>query len=464
MWFQVARVIKQHELVQLQNIERSPDFYSQKNCSYQYYMLVENLHAESQALRHDVKNDMPVVVRLARHLYLQRVDEIKHSLAQDQKEFNQLAIEIHSIKAGEWDHKLKADQSSPVEDLNHIVARQLETEPIIEEPGHNSGTIGMNLCLPAKKDSIKDSCADSTLMLDESQMKRTSNDNITPEPHLLKRSRLSDVNEEEQVLSTAISDVLVDETYKNFTIDKVMEEKLDRTNLHVEPVLEKKNISPVGNQSSEGTAMELDVAVISPKYTKEQFMQTTKISNVEAENEEQNIHVPKITIPEGTESSLQLQQIQSISPISKTNVLVPEDEDLTGSETNTPTSTKRNSEQRQKAWQKNINLLWQEIANHKNGTMFLNPIKKSHAPMYDEVVKQPLYLKTIKNRVRDGIVRTTAEFERDIVLMLTNSLMYNKEGTEMYLMAQEMLDDVREQLRLFKSADRFSASFWESEQ
>ena len=30
MWFQVARVIKQHDLVQLQNIERSPDFYSQK--------------------------------------------------------------------------------------------------------------------------------------------------------------------------------------------------------------------------------------------------------------------------------------------------------------------------------------------------------------------------------------------------------------------------------------------------
>ena len=47
MWFQVARVIKQHDLVQLQNIERSPDFYSQKNCSYQYYLLVENLQAES---------------------------------------------------------------------------------------------------------------------------------------------------------------------------------------------------------------------------------------------------------------------------------------------------------------------------------------------------------------------------------------------------------------------------------
>lgn len=47
--------------------------------------------------------------------------------------------------------------------------------------------------------------------------------------------------------------------------------------------------------------------------------------------------------------------------------------------------------------------------------------------------------------------------------MLTNSLMYNKEGTEMYLMALEMLDDVREQIRLFKSADGYSVSLWEND-
>lgn len=60
-------------------------------------------------------------------------------------------------------------------------------------------------------------------------------------------------------------------------------------------------------------------------------------------------------------------------------------------------------------------------------------------------------------------MKTTAEFERDVVLMLTNSLMYNKEGTEMYLMALEMLDDVREQIRLFKSADGYSVSLWEND-
>lgn len=39
------------------------------------------------------------------------------------------------------------------------------------------------------------------------------------------------------------------------------------------------------------------------------------------------------------------------------------------------------------------------------------------------------------------------------MLMLNNSLMYNKEGTEVYLLAKEMLDDAVEQIKIFKTAD-----------
>ena len=55
-------------------------------------------------------------------------------------------------------------------------------------------------------------------------------------------------------------------------------------------------------------------------------------------------------------------------------------------------------------------------------------------------------------------IRNTTEFERDVLLMLTNSLIYNKEGTEVYQMALEMLEDVQEQIRVFKTADAYSSS------
>ena len=56
------------------------------------------------------------------------------------------------------------------------------------------------------------------------------------------------------------------------------------------------------------------------------------------------------------------------------------------------------------------------------------------------------------------LINTTTEFERDVVLMLNNSLMYNKEGTEVYQMAREMLDDAAEQIKIFKTADTDSSA------
>lgn len=54
---------------------------------------------------------MPVVVRLARFLYSERVSEIKSKINKQQQEFNQLASEISSIKSGNWDNQLKAGSS-----------------------------------------------------------------------------------------------------------------------------------------------------------------------------------------------------------------------------------------------------------------------------------------------------------------------------------------------------------------
>ena len=75
-------------------------------------------------------------------------------------------------------------------------------------------------------------------------------------------------------------------------------------------------------------------------------------------------------------------------------------------------------DQRHKSWLKNINLLWREIANHKNGAMFMNPIKETIAPHYYDIVKRPMDMKTIKNRIRDGVsqrVCSVLMFETNVV-------------------------------------------------
>ncbi|KAI8365731.1 hypothetical protein BD560DRAFT_436329 [Blakeslea trispora] len=492
MWFQVARVLKQHGLIQQQNIQRQPDFYSQKNCSFQYYLLIENMEAEKQVFRNDLKNDMPVVVRLAKQLYMQRVDEIKSSIQKDQDEFNQLASEIDKIKAGKWDVQLTQ------------IAKQAPSEKsTIERKEVAESTAEM-----------KEQPTDSTCSFDfsESLLKRTTDESSIDSSRALKRFRAGDMNSahlskseedmnEANVISTAIMDADLETvaSKKKNMLDshKIMSPPVacsnsdcavpDSDNITLDISNETESVVVKGSENEHLS----DDAELKTKETQQKEEPVIKndasrVDTVMLSSAESTIAVPEDNRHDG-DAKIETGANEETSTVSESNIQIPDeltsceqhnlpasfktnipnDEYSSTEAIHTPSQSSRkplsNNEQRQKAWQKNINLLWQEIANHKNGTMFMNPIKKSHAPLYDKVVKQPLYLKTIKNRVKDGVVKTTTEFERDITLMLVNSLMYNKEGTEMYLMAQEMLGDVREQIRLFKSADNYSTAFWEND-
>lgn len=47
-------------------------------------------------------------------------------------------------------------------------------------------------------------------------------------------------------------------------------------------------------------------------------------------------------------------------------------------------------------------------------------------------------LKTIKTRVKDGLISNSMEFQRDVYLMFANAMMYNRPGSEIYNMAEEV--------------------------
>ena len=51
-------------------------------------------------------------------------------------------------------------------------------------------------------------------------------------------------------------------------------------------------------------------------------------------------------------------------------------------------------------------------------------------------------LSAIKKNIETGALRTTAEFQRDMMLMFTNAIMYNNSDHDVYNMAVEMYNDV----------------------
>ncbi|KAF9202452.1 Bromodomain-containing protein 8 [Haplosporangium sp. Z 27] len=109
-----------------------------------------------------------------------------------------------------------------------------------------------------------------------------------------------------------------------------------------------------------------------------------------------------------------------------------------------------------KKWKKILMMIWSDIANHRYGAVFMQPIKEQDAPGYYYMIKRPMDLKSIKERIRDGQITNADEFHRDVLLMFMNALMYNGEDTEVYQMALAMMTEVEFIIKNFKSSQSFA--------
>ena len=61
---------------------------------------------------------------------------------------------------------------------------------------------------------------------------------------------------------------------------------------------------------------------------------------------------------------------------------------------------------------------------------------------------RPKDLMSIKKDLEAGVIRTTEEFHRDMLLMFTNAMMFNKHNSPVSQWAAEMFDDVNKQIEV----------------
>ncbi|KAF7725042.1 hypothetical protein EC973_000449 [Apophysomyces ossiformis] len=492
-WALIARDLRHHAM-----LNRQSDFFNQKaslNCSLQYYLLIEELESEKRQTKILATPEMPSVVKLARKFYTQRIDELKNAIKEDEEKFMNIVSEIDDIRSGRWDKSLTETLKS-----RGIVDNSVTNTPV-------TGETSTSAVLPNISESMKsqeqetntaiDLMASSSAATDKSMKEdvtkeveqqnippllATDNDEIrTPsgDDSIALPIQLQATSEDMSEIES--SSARIDSSMKHPTSKKIVSDIITKTTsdsdesqtlLHLPT--ENESTSPletgngftahrvVGEESqTAGSKRKLDE--VEDAQIEEMEAIPSKFRRFEPDEykqeQEQTAPVPAAAAT-GTP-----QHVPSPGLVREEKVIDEENaESVTESESNvtsptaatTPSSLDRKrgkDEQRQKSWQKNINLLWREIANHKNGAMFMNPIKEATAPRYYDIVKHPMDLKTIKNRIKDGVIKTTVEFERDVMLMLTNSLMYNKEGTEIYQMAQEMWEDTMEQMKIFKTAD-----------
>ncbi|XP_046993371.1 bromodomain-containing protein 8 isoform X1 [Schistocerca americana] len=106
-------------------------------------------------------------------------------------------------------------------------------------------------------------------------------------------------------------------------------------------------------------------------------------------------------------------------------------------------------EREYKAWKKAIMLVYGRLATHKYASLFLRPITDDQAPGYSGIVHRPMDLLMIKKNIETGMIRTTTEFQRDVLLMFQNSIMYNKSSHFVHKMARQMQQEGMQHIQDF---------------
>lgn len=77
---------------------------------------------------------------------------------------------------------------------------------------------------------------------------------------------------------------------------------------------------------------------------------------------------------------------------------------------------------------------------------------EADAPDYLDIVFRPMDLNSIKRNVESGHIRTTEDFERDLMLMFFNATMYNSSDHEVYNLTRDMHEDTEKILTDYKKA------------
>ncbi|XP_024882369.1 bromodomain-containing protein 8-like isoform X1 [Temnothorax curvispinosus] len=105
-----------------------------------------------------------------------------------------------------------------------------------------------------------------------------------------------------------------------------------------------------------------------------------------------------------------------------------------------------------RAWKKAVMLVYNRLATHKYASVFLRPITEDQAPGYHSVIFRPMDLSTIKKNIDNGTIRSTMHFQRDVMVMFQNAIMYNKHDTFIYKMAVSMQEECLQHMQILVQA------------
>ncbi|KAG4306097.1 hypothetical protein PORY_000085 [Pneumocystis oryctolagi] len=117
-----------------------------------------------------------------------------------------------------------------------------------------------------------------------------------------------------------------------------------------------------------------------------------------------------------------------------------------------------------KRFQSMIMPLWMSLSQHKHGAVFMGPVSNKDAPGYSNLIYFPTDMKSIRNKIRDGKIKTSKQFHREILLLFANAIMYNGEDSTIAQWAREGFTYSEEMINMFMQTESTVDGTKESEE
>lgn len=410
-WSDVAKLLSKHPL-----LSRPKGFFTVQSCNIVYSHLLEE--SGLQRPDEDMPPRAPVHLKLAQHYYRLRIIELREKIGEEETKFKKLVTEIDEIQAKKWDDKILATLGMRPNEQPNQQEETINEEPIISE-------------LPEHIDEAQSAEAPAVTVT----VHEDTDVKMEATPPLADDEPTSQQSQEPTPIPNAEGSQPPHEDVE------IVEEQPEKGTLSPEP-------SEVQVPQEDDEGQDEDMAI---SDTQEPVPQE------EEEGEEdvpEEIQDAKRKAPD--DDSNHADEHRDRKRFRETSELGDDEEP--GPSTSSRArrrSTVQESQVVSKKFQNVIGMLHSTISQHRFGNIFHNPIRKSEASDYHDIVKRPMDLKTIKTKVKDGVISNSLEFQRDIYLMFANAMMYNRPGSEIYNMAEEMMVESEGHITSFQQTEGF---------
>ncbi|KAN0126847.1 hypothetical protein V8E52_000487 [Russula decolorans] len=460
-WTNVSSILSQHPLI-LQ-FKRNNAIFSPSACQNIYHDLLRVVGLDrwlsTMFLNTFVAHSNNL--KLAQRMYQARVLELKQLILAEEARFNSVASEIEAIRAGKWDVKIEKDLEVD------------ETTPDRPSPSQSPQS---EVCPSISSTSQELNCSDGAVsaepdhssIAEPPEIAEVHEDQLVEPSEVVERSEAEVELESDGRAPVSNSNPMEGETSTEDRSDMAWKDDVSMRHISEPPV--DHAVKPP--QSLEDTTISVtntlktDTPKTEPEGSEAESHLADATGTVEVKQEMQpdEGQPEEIQVKQDDEMDIEQKNVsRAASPVAEMSHSArdrkktredsqPVDEDEPGPARRRgrpPTADSQTS----KKFQTVITMVHSQISQHRNGNIFHNPIKTSEAPDYYDIVKRPMDLKTIKSRIREGQITSSDEFQREVYLMFANSLMYNRPGSDIFNMAEEMMLESETQINTFRQTE-----------